>query len=187
MTEATIERAEESITDAVVLRAIGDELELARKAKGWSRSYLAERMPSGIGDRSVLSYERGTRTATIWRFIEICRALDVSPVGLLRRALQRARICLEKLELLVDLPTLIDDQTPRYLPLRMWAENKLKRHGQRVAELPPAAVDELADFLDCSRDELARYLARFVPDDLPPADDLPAYNVIASRLLRAAS
>jgi ribosome-binding protein aMBF1 (putative translation factor) len=47
-------------TEKVISRAIGEELRRAREATGWSRLQLVSRLPSGIGDRTLLSYEHGT-------------------------------------------------------------------------------------------------------------------------------
>ena len=64
-------RAAETVVDTLdlldkstvkaVSRAMGEELRRAREARGWSRDYLVSRLPSGIGDRTLLSYEHGTR------------------------------------------------------------------------------------------------------------------------------
>lgn len=56
-------------------RAIGDELRRAREAQGWTRAELVALLPSGIGDRTLLSYEHGTRHLTVLRLLELCRAL----------------------------------------------------------------------------------------------------------------
>lgn len=65
------------MSDKVISRAVGEEMRRTREAKGWSRNYLVTRLPSGIGARTLLSYEHGTRHLTLLRFIEVCRALGV--------------------------------------------------------------------------------------------------------------
>lgn len=163
--------AQDPITARAITRAVGEEIERARKERGWSRTQLVARMPSGICDRTLLSYEDGTRNLTILRLVELCQALNTSVAGLMTMAFQRARIYLENLALLVDLPALLDDETARFRPIHQWARNKLRRQGSRVAEVQPSAVDELSDFVGCDRQDLAHHLAQFIPDERPPAND----------------
>jgi hypothetical protein len=58
------------ITEKAVSRAVGEELRQAREASGWSRNYFVTRLPSGIGARTLLSYEpapRGLSNFRLWR------------------------------------------------------------------------------------------------------------------------
>jgi transcriptional regulator with XRE-family HTH domain len=91
-------------SDTAIARAIGEELRNARTAVGWSRLQLVSRLPSGIGDRTLLSYEHGTRHLTVLRLIELCHALEVAAPTLLNQAMQRAQIHLQNLAL-DDAPT----------------------------------------------------------------------------------
>ena len=163
---------QDPVATKAIARAVGEELERVRKERGWSRIQLVARLPSGIGDRTLSSYEDGTRNVTVLRLIELCQVLNTSVAGLITMALQRARIYLEHLALLVDLPALLDDETAKFRAIHQWARNKLRRQGFRVAEVPPSAVDELADFIGCDRQDLAHHLARFVPDERPPAEGI---------------
>ena len=88
---------------------LGRELREAREARGLSRAQLVALLPSGIGDRTVLSYEHGTRQPTVARFLELCHAIEVDAVAVLGRALQRARIHLDQLAIHVDLRELLSD------------------------------------------------------------------------------
>jgi transcriptional regulator with XRE-family HTH domain len=153
------------ITEKVISRAIGEELRRAREATGWSRLQLVSRLPSGIGDRTLLSYEHGTRHLTVLRFIEICRALGFAAPTLLTQALQRARIHLSNLVLCIDLRFLLNDKSDKFRPMHQWARNKLNENPDGVVELPPSSVRELATFVGCGYLELANYLARFVPEE----------------------
>jgi transcriptional regulator with XRE-family HTH domain len=154
------------LSDKVISRAIGEELRRAREALGWSRGHLVSRLPSGIGDRTLLSYEHGTRHLTTLRLIELCRALGVAAPVLLNQALQRARIHLQNLVLLVDLRHLLNDRNERFRPMHQWAKNKLNENPGGIVELPPSSVRELATFVGCMYPELSDYLARFLPEDL---------------------
>jgi transcriptional regulator with XRE-family HTH domain len=151
-------------TEKTISRAIGEELRRAREATGWSRLQLVSRLPSGIGDRTLLSYEHGTRHLTVIRLIEICRALSVAAPTLLNQALQRARIHLQNLVLQIDLRHLLNDKNDRFRPMHQWARNKLNEYPNGIVELPPSSVRELATFVGCTYHELADYLARFIPE-----------------------
>jgi transcriptional regulator with XRE-family HTH domain len=154
-------------TAQVVLRAIGEELRRAREAAGWTRAQLVSRLPSGIGERTVFSYEYGSRSLTVLRFLELCNVLGVVASVLLSMALQRARLFLANLNLHVDLRALLSDESTQFRPMMQWARNRLNRCPDGIAEVTPASVSELADFVGCAYKELAVYLATFIPDDLP--------------------
>jgi transcriptional regulator with XRE-family HTH domain len=162
--------AQDGQSEKVISRAIGEELRRAREATGWSRLQLVSRLPSGIGDRTLLSYEHGTRHLTVLRFIEICLALGFAAPTLLNQALQRARIHLQNLVLLVDLRYLLNDRNERFRPMHQWARNKLNENPDGIVELPPSSVRELATFVGCTYPELADYLARFLPEDMKVTD-----------------
>lgn len=160
MATASSEASEKAIS-----RAIGEELRRAREACGWSRLQFVARLPSGIGDRTLLSYEHGTRHLTVLRFIEICQALGFAAPTLLNQALQRARIHLSNLVLRIDLRFLLNDRSDKFRPMHQWARNKLNEFPDGAVELPPASVRELATFVGCGYEELAGWLARFVPEN----------------------
>ena len=172
------------VAEKTISRAIGEELRRAREANGWSRNYLVTRLPSGIGARTLLSYEHGTRHLTLLRFIELCRALGVAAPALLNQALQRARIHLQNLVLQIDLHQLLNDRNDQFLPMAQWAHNKLIEYPAGIVELPPSSVRELATFLGCPYHELAAYLARFIPDHV--VDDEPE-GQLAPTMVRAPS
>src|SRR3954447_2908080 len=105
-----LENGHGELSDEVVSRALGEELRRTREGLGWSRLQLVARLPSGIGDRTLLSYEHGTRHLTVLRLIELGRAMMVDAPTLLARGLQQARIYVEQLPLTVDLNALLHDQ-----------------------------------------------------------------------------
>jgi transcriptional regulator with XRE-family HTH domain len=152
-------------TAKAIARAIGDELRRAREAGGWSRSRFVARLPSGIGDRTLLAYEHGLRQLTVLRLLELCQGAGVGAPEVLARALQGARIALANLTLRVDLWQLVQHRNEKFRPMVQWARNKLNKCPDGVAELTPSAVIELADFMGCTHQDLATYLARFLPED----------------------
>jgi len=78
MSAPQVVEAPSDTSDKVISRALGEELRRAREALGWSRGHLVARLPSGIGERTLLSYEHGTRHLTALRFVELCRALGAA-------------------------------------------------------------------------------------------------------------
>lgn len=103
---------------------------------------------------------------TLGRFVEICDALGLDAPTVLVKALQRARLLGQSLVLRVDVHRLLDDDYAPFEQLRNWARNRiptLPPHG--VAELSPDTVRELAAMMAADPDELAMYMAQFLPDD----------------------
>ena len=151
-------------SDKMISRAVGEELRRAREALGWSRGHLVSRLPSGIGDRTLLSYEHGTRHLTTLRLIELCRAMGVDAPTLLTRALQRARIHMSNLIIEVDLQALLRDNSDPFRPMAQWARNALNLHPDGVMVVEPPAVRNLALFVGCTYRDLTNHLARFIPE-----------------------
>lgn len=151
--------AKGEVCEKAISRAVGEELRRTREAKGWSRQQLVSRLPSGIRERTVLSYEHGTRQLNVVRLVELCDALTVAPPTLLNQALQRAQLHLTNLALRIDVRHVLNDRTDTFRPMHQWARNKLAEQPDGVVELPPSSVRELATFVGCKYEMLARYLA----------------------------
>lgn len=159
------------LSPARIGRAVGEELRRVREARGWSRWYLAESLPSGIGERTVLSYEHGTRQLTVYRLLELGWALEVDAPTLFARGLQRARILVENMTLTVDLRALLADTRGKFRPMAQWARNALNEHPDGIAQVEPAVVRHLALFVGCHYRELAEHLARFTPDTISSSQE----------------
>ncbi len=151
-------------TATAIARAIGDELRRSRERGGWSRTQFVARLPSRIGDRTLLAYEHGLRQLTVLRLLELCQGAGEDAPDVLRRALQGARLALTNMTLRVDLRQLAAHGNHKFRPMVQWARNKLSKCPDGVAELPSSAVIELADFMGCTHQDLATYLARFLPE-----------------------
>jgi transcriptional regulator with XRE-family HTH domain len=152
------------VTDKALARALGEELRRAREACGWSRAQFVARLPSGIGDRTLVAYEHGTRQLTVARLLELANALGVAAPELLGDALQKALLELHNLALKIDLRRLLTDTSDQFRPVIQWARNRLIENPQGVVEVPPSSVRDMAAFLGCSHGDLARYLALFTPE-----------------------
>lgn len=149
---------------SAIAKALGEELRRTREARGWSRGHLVRQLPSGIGDRTLLSYEHGARQLTVLRLIELSQALGVPASVFVSDALQRARLQLQNVVLRVDLRQLLQDDNNHYRPMFQWARNRLTESRDGVAEVTPSGVRELAAFLGRTPAEVSRYLAAFAPD-----------------------
>lgn len=142
---------------------VGRELRRVRDALGWTRTETVARMPSGIGDRTLLSYEHGIRELTMSRFVEICRVYGVSPGSVLSAAFRLDPNDVEQATIIVDLPVLVQDTTPGYKAVRDYAQRKLLADGVvDFAEFSPIVVRELALYAGFSHFDLATYLAGFI-------------------------
>ena len=164
MTGLTTVRAES--LETAITGAVGAELRRVREARGWSRAQFVKRLPSGIGDRTLLAYEHGVRQLTLARLMELTQGLEVDPAMVVTRGLQRARLHLEHLTLHIDLHALLADigsGSRTFRPMAQWARNALNEHPDGFTEVDSKVVQNLALFVGCSRRELAEYLTRFTP------------------------
>jgi transcriptional regulator with XRE-family HTH domain len=151
-------------TDRAIARALGEELRRAREASGWTRAQLVARLPSGIGDRTLVAYEHGARQLTVARLVELAGVLSTTAPEILKQALQKAQLELRNLVLRIDLRGLLADTDDRFRPVLQWARNRLVEEPRGIVEVPPSAVREMAALLGCSHSDLARYLAHFTPE-----------------------
>lgn len=155
---------DDDVSQSTISRTLGTELRRARERLGLSRQQLVAKLPSGICDRTLMSYEHGTRQVTALRLLELCHALEESTPDLLRRALQTAATYLENLELHVNLHAVINDKNMRFRPMVQWARNSLNDSPSGIMAVTPSAVRNLAAIVGCARDEMAAYLAKFSPE-----------------------
>jgi transcriptional regulator with XRE-family HTH domain len=145
------------------MKAIGEEIKKARESLGWSRLAVVSRLPSGICDRTLLSYEHGTRQMTITRFLEVCKALQLDPANVITWGLQRAKINLENMNISIDVRKLANDKDVLYKIMQEWAINKLNSHAGFIAQLSPTAIKEFATLMNCTSRDLTEYLVKFTP------------------------
>jgi transcriptional regulator with XRE-family HTH domain len=156
------------VADRAIARALGEELRRAREASGWTRAQLVARLPSGIGDRTLVAYEHGARQLTVTRLVELAAALGITAPELLGKALQKALLELQNLALKIDLRRLITETNDQFRPVAKWAQNRLIENPHGVVEVPPSSVRDMAAFLGCSYTDLASYLAHFRPERTSP-------------------
>lgn len=162
---------DEDVSAKAFGRILGQEIRRAREAKGWTRLQLVEHLPSGIADRTLLSYEQGIRQLTVLRLVEICRALDVAASDLLDRALVKYGD-LRGFALKVNLRAILRNTHDEFEPVRRWAAARLE-DAPDAPDTPvllnPDTVREMAVIFGVTHKVLAAYLARFTIEDLPGA------------------
>jgi transcriptional regulator with XRE-family HTH domain len=157
---------QDEVTDRAYARILGQEIRRAREARGWTRVDLADRLPSGIGDRTLLSYEHGVRHLTVVRFVEISRALGIAAHEILQRASEKARD-LTAYSLRVNLHALARDERDGYEKVRSWAKTRVEKVPAGILLLNPFTVREIAYFLGFTHGALTAYLAEFTTEDIP--------------------
>ncbi len=158
----------EGLTDRGFARLLGREVRLAREAGGWTRAQFVERLPSGISDRTLLSYEHGIRFMTVMRFVEICRALEVPASAVLDRAMAKARD-LSTYSFKVNLRAIVRDRQEGFELVRSWAETRLTETSNPELTLASATVREMSAVLGIAHRELAAYLVAFTSEATPDA------------------
>lgn len=151
------------ISDRMFAKFVGRALRQAREARGWTRQQLVERLPCGIGDRTLLSYEHGIRFLSVVRFGEICRALGVPGSEILRRAEDAAKDLTQR-TLTVNLRT-VSKAGDAPSGVAEWAWRRVLAGDGPFLRLEPATLREMAATLDLTHDELAAYLAAHSVDE----------------------
>jgi transcriptional regulator with XRE-family HTH domain len=157
----------DEVVDRMITGALGEELRRARERTGLSQSELAARMPSELHPKTLASYEQGVRQCTVVRFCEIARALQASATDLLTRALHRAEIDLQAVDLQVDLHALTNDARPELRPLRRWARARLAMYPTAtLTRLDGRVIQEMALIFGTTLTDLISMLAMFTPDSV---------------------
>jgi transcriptional regulator with XRE-family HTH domain len=165
----------DEVTASAIARALGDELRRAREARGWSRALFVKRLPSRIGDRTLLAYEHGSRQLTMLRLLELAQGLEVPASVIVAQALQRARLYLQNITVRVDLRQVLQQTNVHYRPLVPWARNRLHGSADGVIEVSPERVRELAAVMGRTHREMSAYLAQFTPEhaDMGEVETVP--------------
>ncbi len=149
----------------LILKLIASEIRHLREAQTMTRLEFVARLPSGVGERTLLAYEKNLRALSMPRFLEICiLGLQESPTDVLSRAITRSKL-VECQNIRVNLTLLAKDDAPRYRRAQEWAQNKLMDDKKRrEAEITPGAMREFAVLMRCTTRNLAMYLTKFRVD-----------------------
>ncbi|WP_084794808.1 helix-turn-helix domain-containing protein [Actinokineospora bangkokensis] len=139
-------------------RALGRELQQMRMRRRWTRAQLVRRLPVELSAQALASYETGTRSCTVVRFVELCMALETSPHDLLERVHDQVSRDDHPASLKVDLTRLaLDDRQP-LAPARRWAAAEVGRQAGGSRDLDLSALESLAALCGLPVVELVRML-----------------------------
>ncbi|MDQ3579518.1 MAG: helix-turn-helix transcriptional regulator [Actinomycetota bacterium] len=139
-------------------RALGRELQQLRMRRKWTRAQMVKRLSHDLSAQALASYETGTRSCTVVRFVELCAALETSPHDLLERVHGQFVHTEYPATLQIDLPRLADDRRPQLSSASRWAATEVARHAAPTRELDFAALESLASLCGLSVVELIRML-----------------------------
>ena len=144
----------------VLLHILGDELRRARQQHHWSRKQLRSRLATNIALQTLASYEQGTRHCSVFRFLEMCAALEVAGPTLLRSALLRVAATEQVGCVHIDLLPVIHGNGCELFPFRRWAQQRLVANpGCRTdIRLEAPALARLADLCSLTTVELVASL-----------------------------
>lgn len=173
----TVATGESADADATLARAIGMELNLARRQKGWTRprliQELVEKLDYAMPVNTYACYEQGIRPCPLARLVDFCHVLEIGAPQLIQLALQRIGRDSEQAGVIIDLDKVISDTSNRLAPVRTWALNRRKIErlhqpdGLSVVHLEWAVIDELAILCDVAQPQLRSFIKRFTPDHAP--------------------
>ncbi|WP_156753270.1 helix-turn-helix domain-containing protein [Actinokineospora pegani] len=139
-------------------RALGKELQQLRMRRRWTRAQLVQRLPVELSAQALASYETGTRSCTVVRFVELCTALETSPHDLLERVHDQVNHDDHPASLKIDLTHLALDDRDALSPARRWAATEVARHAATSRDLDLAALESLASLCHVPTVELVRML-----------------------------
>ncbi|MFD4197280.1 MULTISPECIES: helix-turn-helix domain-containing protein [Amycolatopsis] len=135
-------------------RILGEELRKLRRRRGWTRKELNQHLQSDISLQTLATYELGTRQCSVVRLVELCLAMDELPQDLLARVHRRV-FADEPGKVRLDLTRIVADERPELLPLRRWAEGRLRQPGApREVRLDRAAMSWMAQLCNLTAPEL---------------------------------
>lgn len=119
---------------------------------------MVKRLSHGLSAQALASYETGTRSCTVVRFVELCAALEASPHDLLERVHGQFSDSEYPATLQIDLQRLAEDVRPELAPATRWAATEVARHAAPTRELDLAALESLAALCGLQVVELIRML-----------------------------
>jgi transcriptional regulator with XRE-family HTH domain len=139
-------------------RVLGEELRKLRRRRGWTRKELNQHLQSDISLQTLATYELGTRQCSVVRLVELCLAMEELPQDLLARVHRRV-FTDEPGKVRLDLARIVADHHAELLPLRRWAEDRLRQPGTpQEVQLDKGAVDRMAELCGLAAAELVALL-----------------------------
>lgn len=162
MSDEEAEQGYWMLTEPAINKALGEEVERARKAAGFStRSGVAEKLPFPCTLTSLTNWETGQRGIAYGKLVEMARLFGTTAPELLRRAIERLET-IQSLMVQFDLEPVCKINDTRYALLRSWAEKKRKMlpGSKTVVRVHHSFIRELALMLNMSPSGLVNLLRR---------------------------
>ncbi|WP_103349665.1 hypothetical protein [Amycolatopsis sp. CA-128772] len=129
--------------------AVDTELQQQREDRGWSRAALAAWCNNQVKARTLITWEKATRSMSLRQLGDASRLYLIRPSELLARAERRIGW---NPELAVDFTALAATQIDALRPAARWAQQRLYTGEPSFRALNP---DDLASFADRSRLSIA--------------------------------
>ena len=140
--------------------AVGTELQQQRESHGWSRSALAAWSGNQATARTLITWEKATRSMSLHQLGAASLLYQLRPSELLARA--ERRIAWD-LDLSVDLAALAATQLDALRPAARWAQEELRAGEPPFRGLGPLSLTRLADQCHLSGAHLAILLYTEAP------------------------
>lgn len=122
--------------------AVGAELQQQRESRGWSRPALAAWSECQATVRTLITWEKATRSMSLLQLGKAGKLYQLRPSQLLARA--EHRIGWDP-DLAVDLAALAATQLDALRPVARWAHQQLQAGEPPFRRLPPHDLAALAD------------------------------------------
>ncbi|WP_103343815.1 helix-turn-helix domain-containing protein [Amycolatopsis sp. CA-126428] len=122
--------------------AVGTELQQQREDRGWSRAALAAWCNNQVKARTLITWEKATRSMSLRQLGDASRLYLTRPSDLLARAERRIGW---NPDLTVDLATLAATQIDALRPAARWAQQQLHTGEPPFRRLNPDDLARLAD------------------------------------------
>ncbi|MFJ7212726.1 hypothetical protein [Amycolatopsis sp. NPDC098790] len=122
--------------------AVGAELQQQRENRGWSRPALAAWSDGRPTVRTLITWEKATRSMSLRQLGTAARLYQLRPSGLLARA--ERRIGWDP-DLPVDLTALAATQHDELRPVAQWAQDILYAGGSPIRGLTTDTLAAMAD------------------------------------------
>lgn len=142
---------------------LGEELRRARENAGLERDDVRVQLDKRITDRTMFAYEKGETSITVYRLIELCRAIGVAADTVFILAMLRAGLDVQTL--IVNLHTICDSPRDGLAAIRQWATNCLANDpsGHGVARISIETVSHMALMINWPADELVAFFREAIP------------------------
>ncbi len=125
-----------------IAHPVGAELQQQRETRGWSRPALATWSDGRVTPRTLITWEKATRSMSLRQLGETSQLYQLRPSELLARAERRIRW---DPDLAVDLTTLAITQLDALYPAARWAQEQLHDGQPPFRRLAPDGLAALAD------------------------------------------